>query len=583
MVIKTKLPSFRSIISMAAIAAGILFPAAGFAATLNFLGDKDVLAVGDTFSVDVKVDSQDQGINAAQATVKFNQSVLDVDHVDKTGSVFNFWLADPAIDNTNGKVSFIGGSTNGFSGKSIQILRIVFKTKGTGTTRLAFNDAAVTASDGTGTNILTQTNGLDVNSVSVADLVAAAGPSLITRRPDLASQLPSVPVVTIPLYPDQTKWYDLTQNFTATWMLPSDIATVSTVLDKNPTTDPIKEDGLFTNENYHALDNGEWYLHVRFKNSVGWGPTRHYRLAIDTVPPASFDVKSSSGMTTDNPTPTISFSTSDQLSGVQGYDVRIDNGQSVAASTSSFVLPVLDPGKHKIFVTAHDQAGNAATASTEVTIQALAAPQILWVVPDVFVGEGGLAMSGKSVANAQIIVSVKNDRGQEIAQAKTSTLEDGSWSLSIDQPLKIGAYTLDATARDARGAMSLVSQSMKVTVKDRPMITLLGIDINYSWAMIFVLGVAFFAIIIGAILQLVKNSRRRRWTHAVAQDAGVRLDTIRVKLQDLADLHAEVAGEKKNAKGSRKRETEFDVLLGKIEEDLERDRASIVKEVQDID
>lgn len=568
---------------MAAIAAGILFPAAGFAATLNFLGDKDVLAVGDTFSVDVKVDSQDQGINAAQATVKFNQSVLDVDHVDKTGSVFNFWLADPAIDNTNGKVSFIGGSTNGFSGKSIQILRIVFKTKGTGTTRLAFNDAAVTASDGTGTNILTQTNGLDVNSVSVADLVAAAGPSLITRRPDLASQLPSVPVVTIPLYPDQTKWYDLTQNFTATWMLPSDIATVSTVLDKNPTTDPIKEDGLFTNENYHALDNGEWYLHVRFKNSVGWGPTRHYRLAIDTVPPASFDVKSSSGMTTDNPTPTISFSTSDQLSGVQGYDVRIDNGQSVAASTSSFVLPVLDPGKHKIFVTAHDQAGNAATASTEVTIQALAAPQILWVVPDVFVGEGGLAMSGKSVANAQIIVSVKNDRGQEIAQAKTSTLEDGSWSLSIDQPLKIGAYTLDATARDARGAMSLVSQSMKVTVKDRPMITLLGIDINYSWAMIFVLGVAFFAIIIGAILQLVKNSRRRRWTHAVAQDAGVRLDTIRVKLQDLADLHAEVAGEKKNAKGSRKRETEFDVLLGKIEEDLERDRASIVKEVQDID
>ncbi len=583
MVIKMNRLSFRPLIWAVAVAAGIFFPAAGFAATLNFLGDKDALAVGDTFSVDVKVDSQDQGINAAQATVKFNQSVLTVDHVDKTGSIFNFWLADPSIDNVAGKVAFIGGSTNGFSGKSIQVLRIVFKTKGTGTTRLAFDDAAVTASDGTGTNILTQTTGLDISSLSAADLIATSGPSLLTRRPDLAQQLPAAPDVTVPLYPDTTKWYNVSQNFTAVWKLSSDIATVSTVIDKNPTTDPTKEEGLFTNENYHALDSGVSYLHVRLKNSVGWGPTTHYRLAIDTVPPAAFTVENGGASTTDNPTPTVTFATSDQLSGIAGYDVRVDNGQSLTSPTSSFVLPALDPGKHKIFVTAHDAAGNAATASTEITILALSAPQILWDTPNLYIGEGGLALSGTSVASSEILISVKNDRGQEISQARTRSLEDGSWSLSVEQPLKAGDYTVDATARDARGALSLASVPVKVNVKERPIITLLGVDVNYSWAMIGVLGIAVLAIIVVSILQVIKNARRRRWAQAVARDAGVRLDTVRVKLQALADLHAEVTGQVRGVKDKRKRESEFDVLLGKIEEDLERDRATIVKEVEDID
>ena len=97
------------------------------AATLSTITAQDTYQVGDQFNADVKIDSQDVGVNAGQATIKFSPAVLQVVSIDKTSSVFNFWIQDPAFDNNTGQVTFIGGASSGLVGKSLQVLRIVFK------------------------------------------------------------------------------------------------------------------------------------------------------------------------------------------------------------------------------------------------------------------------------------------------------------------------------------------------------------------------------------------------------------------------------------------------------------------------
>lgn len=564
--------SLRPFLAAAAVVAGMLIPSVGFAATLNFQGDKDILAIGDTFTVDVRVDSADQGINASQATVKFNQSVLSVDHVDKTGSVFNFWLAEPVADNTAGKVTFIGGSTSGFSGRSLQVLRIVFKAKGTGTTRLVFDDAAVTASDGTGTNILTQTAGLDIKCVSAADLVTLK-PVLIKTTPEVAKELPIAPKIQVPLYPDQKKWYNAKQIFSVLWQLPKDIAGVATQVTKNPETDPTKSEGLFDNKNFLPLDDGISYLHVRFKNNVGWGPTTHYRIGIDTVPPAAFTLSSPSGEGTDNPRPKVTFSTTDQLSAIEGYYAHVDSGDPIRTTSGTFDVPTQLPGKHIVTIEARDLAGNKTLASKEYWVKALPSPQILSVSRDVYIGEGGLAISGSSMPSVQVIVSLMNERGDEVAQAKTQSLEDGSWSLSIEQPLKVGSYLVGARIRDMRGASSLSSATTRVTVKERPYMVLFGLEFSYQSLIVTALSIAAFAILLSTLMQLERNRSRRRRLASVAKDVSSRIETLKTKLANLAKRHQEL--ERANGKQVTKGAVQLDVMIGKIEEDMEREKKSI--------
>jgi len=79
------------------------------------------------------------------------------------------------------------------------------------------------------------------------------------------------------------------------WDLPNDVTAVATEVDQHPDAVPAKSEGLFDNKTFSPLEDGVWYLHVQFKNSIGWGPTLHYRIGIDTAPPLGFSVTSPSG------------------------------------------------------------------------------------------------------------------------------------------------------------------------------------------------------------------------------------------------------------------------------------------------
>ncbi len=350
------------------------------AATLNLVTSQNTFNIGDKFSVDVKIDTENAGINAAQATIKFPADILSVSSTDKTNSVFNFWLQDPTVDNNAGTVTFVAGATVGFTGKSLEAFRINFVVKGAGQANISITDGAVTASDGSGSNVLTAMNGLAITSATVQGTQVISAPTStsalipqqitpVSRPAVPTGKLPQKPEIQVPLYPDPTSWYNVSSNFIVHISLPSDVTDVATDLNKNPSSNPTKSEGLFDNKTFGALDNGVWYLHVRFKNDVGWGPILHYKISVDTIPPQPFSAVVKEGNNTNVINPTLTFETTDQPSGIAFYRIVIDDKTITSTSLTSFTLPPQDSGSHVVVVEAVDQAGNITASRISLYIQ----------------------------------------------------------------------------------------------------------------------------------------------------------------------------------------------------------------------
>ncbi|MEK7123383.1 MAG: cohesin domain-containing protein, partial [Patescibacteria group bacterium] len=358
--------------------------------------------IGAAFSVDVKIDSEGDGVNAAQAAISFNKDVLQIESVDKTGSVFSFWAEAPVYSNSDGNLTFIGGTINGVSGSTLQVLKIKFKSKIAGEGTVAFDDGAITIDDGTGANILTEMTGANFR-ISLTGIVPKAPPEapgaipqiplpgepipppvLIERVPTPAEGLPVAPAVNISIYPDPNKWYDIITPFLATWTLPEDITDVATAINANPNYKPSKSEKLFDAKIFDVLPEGVLYLHVRFKNKLGWGEVAHYRLAIDTTPPTAFTIESSDGFKTDNPAPIITFETSDGLSGLNYYSIKIGAAEAFESKTGKIKIPLQSPGVRKIIVRAVDVAGNAVSSSIDMETLPIESPAIAFAAEKVF-------------------------------------------------------------------------------------------------------------------------------------------------------------------------------------------------------
>ena len=427
----------------------------------------------------------------------FPKETLEVVSLDKTDSAFSFWLEEPNFSNNEGTLSFIGGTPYGVSGGSIQVLKIVFLTKGSGSGIITISDTAITASDGSGTNILSKTvdasfavvpkketppipssatTTVSVPAQAVLAPIPVPAPIQISRKSVPTGKLPVKPLVKVPLYPDETKWYNLTSQFNVSWDLTADVTGVGTAINRQPNFAPAKSEGLFNNKAFAALSNGVWYLHVRFQNDLGWGAPTHYRLAIDTVPPLGFEVSAVEGAATDSPTPTIQFKTSDALSGLKEYQIRVGDGESTKISATdfkgSFRLSLRSPGKRRIAVKAVDWADNGIEDSITLETIPITSPIITFVTKELFFDEErGLAVKGTALPAASILLRVYRKEAlvvDGIARAD----EKGNWEFNFNQAFKNGDYKVTAQSQDTRGALSLVVSSSPIRVKSKPLVQL---------------------------------------------------------------------------------------------------------------
>ncbi|HUC31337.1 MAG TPA: cohesin domain-containing protein, partial [Candidatus Paceibacterota bacterium] len=427
---------------------------AAHAATMSFVSSESSASIGDTIDVSVRVDSDGQTVNAAQGTIQYPVDILQVVSVDDSNSIFNVWATPPSVNTSTGAISFLGGSTNSFSGTSLYVLDVTFVVKGTGTATLDFTNAGVTAGDGTGADILDGTTPLSINvngagtpsAVPVPGLPntgTASGtiPQPVTRVAVPAAGLPAAPVLTVPLYPDPTRWYNQLGDTIVLWNVPTDITQVSASInhtESNVIGTP--EATLSNGQDFGILQDGIWYVTVRFRNNVGWGPPAYYKISIDTGVPLPFTTQIENAGT-DDPSPTIQFETSDNLSGIADYTIAVDGTVIATTTSTTMTLPPQSPGTHTLVVTAIDLAGNSVQDSTTFQILPLPTPQITFVEPSVIQGAFAFA-SGNGTPSSSVEVVVVDASNREVFDGTAPVDSDGNWDIAVKVPLAIGKYFL---------------------------------------------------------------------------------------------------------------------------------------------
>lgn len=497
---------------VSAILLSVAFARPVSAAVIYMLPETGSFNRGDQVTVDVKIDSEGKGINAAQATVSWPANILEFVEASKDGSAFNFWIEDPKLSSSSDSFNFIGGTAKGISGGALQILKVKFMAKESGVANITFSDVAITASDGRGTDVLSQIKGgsyrvgVQVTQPELPKVEPSAPiqapvpqPVVVERKAIVAEKVPVKPGLRVPLYSDQTRWYNNLGDLVVLWDVPDDVTSVATALNHSPNTVPSSvEKELATGKKFGILEEGVWYVHVRFKNNIGWGPVVHWRIAIDLTPPLAFEIKLPEGESTDNPAPVFQFRTSDELSDLKEYQVRIDENEAInllpAEFKGSFTLPLQEPGEHRVVVKAVDIAENSVEDFVMLTILPIPSPAFTLVTKDVFSNEaGGLSVQGTALPGMNVLLEVqqvlKGGKGETVAKTVVVVDDRGNWSFSFREPLKNGQYVVTARSQDTRGALSLRVESFAIQVKSKPIIQLGAFQLGMNGAALFLLVV----------------------------------------------------------------------------------------------
>jgi hypothetical protein len=539
-------------------------------ASLYFSPSSGTYTVGNTFLVQVKVNSGGVAINAADGTIIFDPDKLEVVRISKEDSIFTLWVQEPTFSNSLGTINFAGGKPSpGFIGAAGTIFNIYFRAKTSGTTNLTFASGSVLADDGKGTNVLGSL-GSGVYNLT-AKGIETIPPEEVTAGP------PKAPIVSSPDCPDENRWCS-NNSPRFEWKLPEDVIAISYAIDKNPTTNPKEIFEPTSSVSFSNLEDGIWYFHINFKNQYGWGALTHRKLMIDTKPPLPFEIEVKMEDPTD-PQPILLFETTDELSGIDYYEVTIGKGEPFQVrgitKENPLKLPPQAPGKHLVVVTAFDKAGNFTDAKKEIEILPIEAPQIKSCPKSIYLNSS-LTLEGKSIKDAKIRVFLQRESEEPILK-EIKADENGKW-VFVSDPLKEGKYKVWVEAQDQRGALSLPSKACEFYVGLPTFLRFGKIAIDYLTIMttLIVIIIGLLLIIFYAWYRIsVWRKRMRKETKEAAQAVLAAFKALREDVQEqieyldgkpgLTDSEAKVRDKLKEALDISEK------FIGKELEDIEKE------------
>ena len=476
----------RAITLLLLILLSIFWPSSSIEAangSLYLSPSSGVYSVGNTFSLDIRINTDGVAINAAEGGIIFSSDKLEVVSISKSGSIFSLWTTEPIFSNSAGTIDFGGGLPNpGYTGASGKIVSVTFKAKIAGIASVSFSSGAVLANDGKGTNILAslgsgsytlQTGAVAPSTPSPTPTPTPTPTPILTPTP---TNVPPAPVITsvTELGPDNWTNHNSPE---FKWDLPSDVTDVSIMLTDKPNSNPGPySDGLFDSKAYEDLEDGIHYLHLKLKNRSGWSQITHFKIQIDTQPPLPFEITVKEGAETDNPQPTLYFETTDQLSGLAYYEVITGEDDSVRLNLEEirhnpYQMPPQAPGKHTAVVKAVDKAKNSTLAMATVNILPIESPTITDYPQHLLPGDI-LAFKGNTFPESTVVVYVQQ-KGEEPDIQVIKSDKYGQWSYVYDQPVEKGIYKIWAQTIDEREAQSLPSEKMTISVR-RPIFLRIG-------------------------------------------------------------------------------------------------------------
>lgn len=376
--------SFSYIVSIGIVIAAFFVANTALAADVVLSPSTGSYSAGQTFTVTIQVNPDGDSVNAVEAQMSFDTSVLSVVSLSKTGSVFSLWTTEPTFSNSAGTISFGGGSPSPFSSRS-NILTVTFRAVAAGTGSVDFDTASALAADGLGTDVLESAPSASytVTAATVPEPQEPTAQPEPTPEPEEEAidaaiafgEPPRSPVVGSQTFIDPDTWY-ATNSAMFAWEIPFDITEVAveiaTSSEHDPETvyDPPIEEILLTAED---LREGIQYLSVQFKNQVGWGSVTNRKIMIDTIAPEPFDIKVQTGNTPSS-FPLLTFRANDVTSGLDRYELVIASREPVTITPDEaelgYLLGELEDGTYTAVVTAYDKAGNRQVATTPVLITA---------------------------------------------------------------------------------------------------------------------------------------------------------------------------------------------------------------------
>lgn len=316
----------------------LLIPLTAEGAALFFIPQSQTVYQGDSFIVEVWMDSESDEINAVEIGLAFPADLLEAVDFSKGNSILTLWPYEPKIQ--NGEITFLAGAPGGFSGKGL-LAKISFLGKETGKSEISFKEnSKVLLNDGKAT---------------LSELSFLEGNYEIIEKPE------GLPVISSNSHPDQNKWSN--NDFHIQWDL-DEGAQYSYLLSYDPLAKPDEipnepEGELISigDMEYKGLEDGIYYFFLRQKISgEGWSKKISYRAMVDTVPPEEFSLKIGKEPTVFEGKYFLNFSTADNTSGIEYYEVK-EGKRDWKKVISPYLLEDQALGK-EIIVRAYDKAGN---------------------------------------------------------------------------------------------------------------------------------------------------------------------------------------------------------------------------------
>ncbi len=327
-------------------------------ATLLISPSTGTFLEGSNFEVPVYIDTQDKSINTIELYINFDPRKLAIIRPSGGQSIIGLWVEPPTYSNTTGQVKLVGAVPGGITTQRGLITILTFKVLATGNTSVTIsNKSKVLANDGYGSEI--ETN-------------FGRGSYTLTFTP------PEGVRVFSETHPFPDVWYN-NNNPIINWEKDSNISDFSFVIDTMPFTIPDNiTDTSDSQISYQEQKEGISYFHIKARKKTAWGNTTHFGLKIDTSPPAQFTPQVEFIYNQSDPQSSralISFFTTDQLAGIDRYEVGVieksasaDISPVFVQAESPFLLPLEKADGSRIIIRAFDRAGNITDASIDIHI-----------------------------------------------------------------------------------------------------------------------------------------------------------------------------------------------------------------------
>ena len=545
------------------------------AASLAVSPSTGVYTSGQTFTVNVVVNTNGKSVNAAEGSLSFNPNELAIVSVNRNNSIFSLWVTEPTFSNAAGTISFSGGLPSGFSGRTGNIMTITFRAVGSGAVRANFKNGSVLANDGRGTNILSTMNG---GTFTIQTASAAPEPEVIEYV--APANTPAAPVINSNTHPDPSIWY-ANNEAVLSWALPAGVTEVRTLLNQNPTSVPTRVyETPIDSITLSDLEEGVSYFHLQFRNSDGWGRVIHYRLAVDTQKPTSISITQAADANLTSPIQSLLVEVEDATSEVKVFKIKLGIAEPYdyinETGSSTITLPALKPGNHPVIIEAFDEAGNSIIGTYSFTIASFDKP-LFTDYPNQINEEVIPVIKGLTRPNATVEISLSK-LGAEPNTYSIVSDETGQFIFIPEGTLQTGVYELTARAIDEFGAQSEVSDTVRIAVQQPGFLRIGSLIVNVL-SVIVPLVVMTLLLALGLWYFILYAKRFRRKVGVESKEA---LEILHKEFSELQfTLRDQEAVMQKSRKTKKLTKAEAD-MIEVMDRALQSSQQKVEKEIADI-